>query len=70
MVHLCGVLPSRCDSHVHGHPIPAYIDTSVTLAPAELGAFSVIRYAAIRTALVPSAMNWFDDPRQHGERRR
>ena len=43
------------------HPIPACIDTSVNFAPAELGTFNVIRYAAIRSALAPSATNWLDD---------
>jgi hypothetical protein len=34
----------------------------MTLAPADDGALSESRYAAIGSMLVPTVMNWFDDP--------
>jgi hypothetical protein len=38
------------------------METKVTFAPADDSAFTVIRYAAMGTALVPTVTNWFDDP--------
>jgi len=44
------------------HPTPACSATKVTLAPADDGASRLNRCPAIGNMLVPTVMNWFDEP--------